>query len=265
MDDDVMTAPPDRGPLPDERPDVLGSFMRGLGELMVTAGALVLLFVVYELYVTDLLSDRAQDTLSRELRDDWGEQPAVAAPPAVPGDVPIGEAFAFLHIPRLGGDSPRAIVEGTSQAELASGPGHYVGTAMPGQVGNMAVAGHRVGKGSPFLHLDTLRPGDPIVVETADAWYEYRVLGDPASGDLSVAVDGVPGRRIVDPTEIAVIAPVPGQPEAAPVGSYLTLTTCHPKYSARQRLVVHAVLAGPPVSRTELPDGPAALQAGAPD
>ena len=185
-----------------------------------------------------------------------------AAPPAPVGEVPVGEAFAFLHIPRLGDDYARAIVEGTSQTELANGPGHYVDTAMPGEPGNLAVAGHRVGKGSPFLDLDTLLPGDPIVVETADGWYEYRVLGDPATGDLSVAVDGVPGRRIVDPTDIAVIAPVPGQPGSAPAGSYLTLTTCHPKYSAAERLIVHAVLAGPPVSRAELPDGPAALQEG---
>jgi len=258
--DDATTAEREIRPPVEQRGDPVGTFMRGLGELMVTAGLIVLLFVVYELYVTDLISSRAQDTLSRELRDDWGQQPAAAAPPAEPTDVPVGEAFAFLHIPRLGDQFPRAIVQGTSQTELATGPGHYVDTAMPGQPGNMSVAGHRVGKGSPFLDLDQLRPGDPIVVETALAWYEYRVLGDQVTGDLSVAVDGVPGRQIVAPTEIGVIAPVPGQPGVAPTASYLTLTTCHPKYSAQQRLIVHAVLAGPPVSRAELPDGPAALQ-----
>jgi len=261
--DDVATAEPlERRPPPPEKRDVVGSFMRVLGELMVTAGAVVLLFVVYELYVTDLLSDRAQDSLTRELRDDWGEAPVVAAPPAPVGDVAVGEAFAFLHIPRLGADYARAIVEGTSQAELAQGPGHYVGTAMPGEPGNFSIAGHRVGKGSPFLDLDQLLPGDPIVVETAEGWYEYRVLGDEATGDLSVAVDGVPGRQIVDPSAVGVIAPVPGQPDAAPAASYLTLTTCHPKFSAAQRMVVHAVLVGAPVSRAELPDGPAALHGG---
>ena len=261
--DDVATAEPvDRRPPPPRRRDPVGSTMRALGELMVTAGAILLLFVGYELYVTDLLSDRAQDSLSRDLRDDWGAAPAGAAPPAPIGDVPVGEAFAFLHVPRLGADYARAIVEGTSQAELAQGPGHYVDTAMPGEAGNFAVAGHRVGKGSPFLDLDRLRPGDPIVVETADAWYEYRVLGDPQTGDLSVAVDGLPGRQIVDPSAVGVVAPVPGQPGAAPTGSYMTLTTCHPKFSAAQRLIVHAALVGPPVSRAELPDGPAALTGG---
>jgi sortase A len=254
----TTAGPLERRP-PSTARDPLGSVMRGLGELLVTTGAVVLLFVVYELYVTDLLSDRAQDGLSQDLRDDWDVAPVVAAPPAPVGAVPVGEAFAFLHIPRLGDDYARAIVEGTGQEELAQGPGHYVGTAMPGVPGNFAVAGHRVGKGSPFLDLDRLRPGDPIVVETADAWYEYRVLGDPRSGDLSVAVDGVPGRRIVDPSAVDVIAPVPGQAGGAPAGSYLTLTTCHPKFSAAQRLIVHAVLAGPPVSRAEVPDGPVAL------
>ncbi|MGY1804858.1 class E sortase [Blastococcus sp. SYSU D00922] len=261
--DDVATAEPlERRPPPPVPRDPVGTFMRALGELMVTAGAVVLLFVVYELYVTDLLSDRAQDDLTNELRDDWGAAPVEAAPPAPVGDVPVGQAFAFLHIPRLGDDYARAIVEGTSQEELAQGPGHYVDTAMPGEPGNFAVAGHRVGKGSPFLDLDLLRPGDPIVVETAEAWYEYRVLGDQQTGDLSVAVDGVPGRQIVDPSAVDVIAPVPGQPGAAATGSYLTLTTCHPKFSAAQRMIVHAVLTGPPVARSEAPEGPAALHGG---
>ncbi|TFV62493.1 UNVERIFIED_ORG: class E sortase [Bacillus sp. AZ43] len=231
--------------------------MRALGELMVTAGAVVLLFVVYELYVTDLLTGRAQDEVTQELRDEWGGQ--AATPPAEPADVPVGEAFAFLHIPRLGDQFPRAVVQGTGQEELATGPGHYVDTAMPGQPGNVGIAGHRVGRGSPFLDLDDLRPGDPIVMETANAWYEYRVLGDPSSGDLSVAIDGVPGRRIVAPEEIGVIAPVPGQPGAAPAASYLTLTTCHPKFSAQERLIIHAIQVGTPLARAEYPAGPPSL------
>jgi sortase A len=124
---------------------------------------------------------------------------------------------------------------------------------MPGQQGNFAVAGHRVGRGSPFLEIDELRAGDPIVVETADSWYVYRVLG-PAQG-------GVPGQQVVSPSDVSVIAPTPnGPPEGSPTGAYLTLTTCHPEYSARQRLIVHAVLEGGPVTRAGAPDGPAALR-----
>ena len=227
--------------------DLLRTVGRGVGQLMLTVGYVLILFVVYELWVTDLQSNARQDELTAELREEWTQ------PAAVPAALQGGEAFALLHIPRLGADYARAIVEGTGTEELEQGPGHYPGTAMPGQQGNFAVAGHRVGRGSPFLEIDELRAGDPIVVETADSWYVYRVLG-PAQG-------GVPGQQVVSPSDVSVIAPTPnGPPEGSPTGAYLTLTTCHPEYSARQRLIVHAVLEGGPVTRAEAPDGPAALR-----
>ncbi|MGY2083262.1 class E sortase [Blastococcus sp. SYSU DS0539] len=139
----------------------------------------------------------------------------------------IGDAFGVLRIPRLGEDYARVILEGTTEGELSQGPGHYAGTAMPGEPGNVALAGHRVGKGSPFLELDLMQPGDPIVVETADTWFVYRVLGDRATGDLTTDPSGIPGRQIVSPADVSVIAPTPNQAAAGPTGSYLTLTTCH--------------------------------------
>ena len=227
--------------------DLLRTVGRGVGQLMLTVGYVLILFVVYELWVTDLQSNARQDELTAELREEWTQ------PAAVPAELQGGEAFALLHIPRLGADYARAIVEGTGTEELEQGPGHYPGTAMPGQQGNFAVAGHRVGRGSPFLEIDVLRAGDPIVVETADSWYVYRVLG-PAQG-------GVPGQQVVSPSDVSVIAPTPsGPPDGSPTGAYLTLTTCHPEYSARQRLIVHAVLEGGPVTRAGAPDGPAALR-----
>ena len=236
---------------------------RGAGELLVTAGLVLLLFVVYELYVTDLIADRAQDQLSEEIHEQWedaGPAPTVLTPmtqaPAA------GEALAVLHIPRLGEDYSRVVLEGTAEEELAEGPGHYEGTALPGQPGNLAMAGHRVGKGSPFLDLDEMRPGDPIVVETADGWWVYRVLGDAATGDFTTDPSGIPGQQIVRPSQVEVIAPTPGMPGSAASGAYLTLTTCHPKYSAQQRLIVHAVLDGPGISKADAPDGPPALTEG---
>jgi sortase A len=117
-----------------------------------------------------------------------------------------------------------------------------------------------VGKGSPFLELDLMEPGDPIVVETVDNWFVYRVLGDPETGVLEADPSGIPGRHIVRPDDIEVISPTPGAADdAAPTGAYLTLTTCHPRYSAQQRLIIHARLdAG--VSKAERPNGPAALK-----
>jgi sortase A len=235
---------------------------RGLGQTLVTAGLVVLLFVVYEVYVTDLFADRRQEAVADDLRGAWeAEDPTVAATPGVPlAEVPIGEGFAFIRVPRLGTDYVRAVVEGSGAEELAQGPGHYVGTAMPGEVGNFAVAGHRVGTGSPFLDLDLLLPADAIVIETVDQWFTYRVLGDPATGDFGADPSGIPGMQIVSPDEVDVISPTPDAPAGTPPsGAYLTLTTCHPKYSARQRLIVHAVLEGGPIAKAGAPNGPPAL------
>jgi LPXTG-site transpeptidase (sortase) family protein len=227
--------------------------VRGLGELLVTAGLVVLLFVVYEVYVTDLFNDRRQDQLTEQIHEQWTQQP-VAPRPVTPVEPAVGEPMAVLRIPRLGADYRRVVLQGTSEDQLSQGPGHYVGTAMPGQPGNLAIAGHRVGKGSPFLDLDELQPGDPIVVETAASWFVYRVLGD--------AMSGIPGMQVVAPTDVGVIAPTPDVPGTAATGSYLTLTTCHPEYSARQRLIVHAVLDGAAISKADAPDGPPALTGG---
>jgi sortase A len=226
----------------------------GIGELLVTAGVVLLLFVVYEVYVTDLLTAQRQDQLSEELREEWESAPATGADERTPlTRVELGDAFAVLRIPRLGEDWTRVVLEGTQEEQLSQGPGHYVDSAMPGQEGNLALAGHRVGKGSPFLELDAMRPGDPVVVETADSWFVYRVLGD---GDPS----GIPGTHIVSPAAVEVIAPTPNAAaSAAPSGAYLTLTTCHPRYSARQRLIVHARLDGGALSKAQYPDGPDAL------
>ncbi|RFU20206.1 class E sortase [Geodermatophilus marinus] len=212
--------------------------VHGLSELAVTAGAVLLLLVVHEVWITDLFSDGAQEQVAEELREEWSRPGAGPAGPA------LGEGFAFLHVPRFGSDWTRAVVEGVDPAELDEGPGHYPGTAMPGEQGNFAMAGHRVGRGSPFLALDVLRPGDAVVVETADAWHVYRVTTT----------------SVVDPSENRVVSPTPGGPPGGPpTGAFLTMTTCHPKFSTRERLVVHAELEGS-VPRTDAPQGPAALQ-----
>lgn len=259
---------------------------RGVSQTLITVGLVTLLFVVYQLWITDLLAARAQDQLAEQIQEQWADSPTVEPPaasppvdsptveppagaePAVPPvhtpgaiQADLGDPFAILHIPRLGEDYSRVVVEGASEVQLERGPGHYVGTAMPGQQGNFAVAGHRVGRGSPFLDLDRMRPGDPIVVETDDSWFVYRVLGDPASGDVDADPTGIPGREIVRPSQVEVISPTPGGPATGEAsGAYLTLTTCHPKYSAQQRLIIHARLDGAPLSKAAAPDGPSALR-----
>ena len=265
----ILAAPPvvvppapgsDAAEIPDDRrPERGRAVVRGAGELLLTAGFVILLFVVYELFVTDLATAQDQARLDHQLHAAWRADSPVRLD-AEP-EPAVGKPIAIVHIPRLGSDYQRVIVEGTDQQQLAQGPGHYVGTAMPGQQGNFALAGHRVGKGSPFLDLDTLRPGDAIVVETAGQWLVYRVLGDPRNGSFTTDPSGIPGQEVVPPTALDAVSPTPDRASDAPATeAYLTITTCNPKYSARTRLVVHARLDGGPVSKASAPQGPPALR-----
>lgn len=209
-----------------------------LGELLITAGVVVLLFVAYQLVWTNVQADRVANAKSDALERTW-EQQGVAGPEF---DLPLrrGEAFALLRIPRLGDDYRVPIVEGVSLPDLAKGVGHYPQTALPGEVGNFAVAGHRATNGEPFAYLDQLREGDAVVVETGTTWYTYRVERE----------------YIVDPTQVEVILPVPNRPSAQPSEQLMTLTTCNPRWASYERLIFHATLA------EELPKGegrPAAL------
>lgn len=212
-----------------------------LGELLVTAGLLVLLYTGYLVYGTAWQAERDQQLASAELERQWAArpqpdpaEPSAPEPAPVPEPVSVGEPLTRLHVPRFG--RTFTVLEGVSQPVLARGPGHYPGTARPGEIGNVAIAGHRVGRGAPFDPADELRSCDPLVLETRDTWWVYRVLpltGGPACPGAD-PVDR-PGRQVVAPTDRAVIAPAPG-------ARLLTLTTCHPRFSARQRLIIHAVL-----------------------
>jgi sortase A len=252
---------------PRRRGDWVRTLSRGIGQTLITFGLVALLVVVYQLWVTNLFTVQHQHHLVQQIEQQWRDQPPVVAPapdaaaPAAPIQLPpikvgVGQPFAKVHIPRLDGDW--AVVEGVSEQDLAQGPGHYIGTAMPGEQGNFSVAGHAIS--SVFLSIGDLRPGDPIVVETGDYWFVYRVLGDPATGSFQGDPSGIPGQETVLPTGIQVIAPTPeGPQDGPPTGAYLTLTTCTPATTATHRLIVHAKLDGQPISKASLPDGPPAL------
>ena len=154
--------------------------LRGLGQTLITLGLVVLLFVVYEVWITNLFSERANNNLATKIKQEWQTDtvdPLLPLPNGKDPKLKLGTGIGNIFIPRLGRDYHFAIVEGTNQDDLAIGPGHYQGTALPGAVGNFAVAGHRVGKGEPFLNVDKLRPGDAVIVETKSCWYVYRVKG----------------------------------------------------------------------------------------
>jgi len=215
-------------PTPPPRPDGsrLRTSARTIGELMITVGLILLLFSAYEVWGKAIIVDGHQKDLDSQLAQAWGT-PTVAAPgpsTAPPAQLapPPGGSIARLYIPRL--NKHWVVVQGVRQANLAYAPGHYPDSALPGQIGNFSVAGHR----SPaiFWDLDTVAPGDAIVVETKDSYFIYRVTQN----------------LIVLPTAVEVVAPVPGKPGAKPTEAMLTLTTCNPKWDNNQRLIVHAKL-----------------------
>ena len=197
--------------------------VRGLGELCITAGLVVLLFVAYQLVWTNYEAHRAADRVSDEIRDSWARPPGrTTGGTEARTPVDFGQGFAFLHIPRLGKHWSVPVVEGVDLPDLARGVGHYPDTARPGQVGNFAVAGHRATNGEPFATLDRVRPGDVVVAETRRRWFTY-------------VVDRT---EIVEPDSTWVVDPVPGKPGAAPTEPLLTLTTCNPRWASTQRLIV---------------------------
>jgi sortase A len=202
------------------------------GEVLITVGVVLLLFVGYLLFWTNLRSDAEAQELTNDLRAQW-DRPH-AAGPVVPGPtssshtIPAG-AFAIMTIPRLGKSWSSPVLEpkgaDITLSDLAQGVVHYKGTALPGQVGNFAVAGHRATHGQPFANLDRVRPGDLVIVETQAAVYTY-------------VVDNDPNKTIVKPTDVWVLQPVPGKPTTAPTRALITLTTCNPRWASTFRMIV---------------------------
>lgn len=234
-----------------DRGNIIRTGVRGTGQTLITSGLMILLFVVYEVWVTNIYADRKQNQEQVRLAEQWdaGEDPLGPAKEKLELDpgaqvvLPAGTGFANLYIPAFGKDYAKTIVEGVDDASLEKGPGHYPQTALPGQTGNFAIAGHRVGKGEPFLNVDRLKAGDFLIVQTFDSWFVYTVLGDAASGDAEVRdASGLAGRSIVEPGAVGVIAPVPYHPDQTPTRALITLTTCHPKYTANQRMIIHGEL-----------------------
>lgn len=213
------------------------------GEVLLTAGVVVLLYVAYVLWGTGIQTDRAQDEL-REQIEAWPERPAGSGdtdsdtggdtdedlePPVFePEDLELGDGYAILRVPRFGADWEWVVVEGVELPDLTRGPGHYPDSAHPGEVGNLSVAGHRAGHGAPFNHMDALKVGDTIEIETYAGVWTYTIDRGPV---------------VIAPTDTWVVDPVPGQGSSvAPSERRITLTTCHPRYGSTQRMYVSGVM-----------------------
>jgi len=249
-DPPALTETPAPGGAPDETPEPAdpgqhpgapppGRLRRALtvaGAVLVGLGVVVLLFVAYQLWGTALVQGQHQRALRAELAH---ELPRAAAADATrlarpPGRLPAtttvspavaptvaapaaGQPVGIVRIPAIGVD--QVVVEGVGPGDLALGPGHYPGTVLPGELGNAAIAGHRTTHGRPFYDLQALTPGDEIVLLTRQGVFVYDVSGS----------------SVVAPGDTGVLANAGT--------AQLTLTTCNPRFSAAQRLVVRAALA----------------------
>ena len=216
-----------------------------IGWTLIWSGVFIFGYLGYQLFITDLINSGVQEAAADDLEDTFTEiqsqgpavetidpeeyvGPEVDIPPETPQQVEFhpeeapgrGEAMAFLRIPKIGVEE--VLFEGVDRLTLRSGPGHMETTPMPGQPGNSVLSGHRTTYGRPFFDFDLLEVGDDIEVETAVGTHVYRIR------EL----------RIVQPTDVWVTENRPG--------GWMTLTTCNPKFSARERLVVWAEMVSGP-------------------
>jgi sortase A len=238
--------------------------IRGTGEILLTVGAIVLLFVAYLIWGTALRASSAQHQLTNELNHDWAAAGAPASgrgailpPRPDPIQLVTGQPFAFIRIPAFGPHWRFTIVQGTALAQLNMSPGHVPGTQLPGQVGNFAVAGHRVTAGNPFWSLPSLKNGDLVYIDTKVNTYTYMVTG----------------KQMVLPDDMAVLDAVPGHPGGRPTRRLITLITCDPAWTGTHRVIVTGVLisatarssasaaSAPAVAQSSIPAGsvPAAV------
>ncbi|MFM8856825.1 MAG: class E sortase [Actinomycetota bacterium] len=200
-------------------------FLGRLGSTLIVTGLLVFLFVGYQLWGTGIEAAQSQERLENSFIDLTSAVPDVSGqaneseqPPA-PIELGNGDPMALIEIPAIG--VTKYVVAGVETSDLKKGPGHYPNTPFPGELGNAAIAGHRTTYGEPFRQLDELVVGDSIVLtDLVGRRFTYLVTG----------------QQIVTPQDSWVVDTVD------PTIATLTLTTCHPEFSAKQRLIVFAEL-----------------------
>ena len=246
---------------PRARPRRRVSVIGVIGELLITAGVITLLYVVWQLWVGDLIYGAERNATGHELSESWAlEYPlptASAAPddteapdepvtaePVILAEPADGQEFGVMHIPRFGDDYAVPMAGGVTRETTLDpiGIGHYPGTSMPGEEGNFAVAAHRTTWGKPFNRIADLRVGDAIVVETQEGWFTYRFRT----------------LEYVTPDSVEVLLPVPQELNVPPTTRYITMTSCSPMYSMTERIVAYGVFeaftprtAGAPAALTE--------------
>ncbi|MFE7976984.1 class E sortase [Streptomyces shenzhenensis] len=220
--DDIEEQTSVPSPAPEhQRPSPFATAISVLGELLITAGLVLGLFVVYSLWWTNVVADRAAHKQSDKVRDNWAQDTG-------PGALDTKEGIGFLHVPAMG-NGEVLVEKGTSEAVLNDGvAGYYtdpVKATLPtsGKEGNFSLAAHRDGHGAKFHNIDKVKQGDPIVFETKDKWYVYKAYAVlPETSKYNVEV----------------LDQLPKESGKKKPGHYITLTTCTPVYTSRYRYVV---------------------------
>ncbi len=219
-----------------------------LGEILVTAGVVVFLFLGWQLWLNDIIVGDQQNHVAADVAHSWDvgnsnqnqeSKPVDFGEPAVTATPKENATFAVLYVPRFGSDWVREVAEGIGVADVLNKGriGHYPTTQLPGQVGNVALAAHRLAYGAPFRDIDQLQLGDKLYIKTQDGYYTYSFRN----------------LEYVGPNGVGVLEPVPQRPGDVATGSLLTIMSCNPKYSVAERLIAYAVFeswrpisAGPP-------------------
>ncbi|MFV0429229.1 MAG: class E sortase [Arachnia sp.] len=198
-----------------------------LGVLMLAVGVLALGYVGWEYFGTNVISEREAESSIGDLRHTWDTAEPAAQESAEAPDA--GRAAWLIRIPALGESYEWPVVAGVETDDLARGVGWYPMTAQPGQIGNFALAGHRVTHGEPFRRLLELDEGAQIIIETQTAIYTYELT--------------LPARQLtVQDTETWVIDPVPGKTDVEPTEALITLTTCEDLFHSPDRSVAFGAL-----------------------
>lgn len=221
-----------------------------IGEVLLTMGVVMLLFVGWKYWLNDLIVGNEQNQAGTALGSELHEQAKGGTTsttdgsgiPVLPQPSATNERFAILYVPAWGTDYSRPIAQGTDYYDvLDENIGHYEQTVMPGAIGNFAIAGHRLAYGASMQHIHELQVGDEVIVETVDGWYTYIYR----SGEY------------VAPTQVDVLNPIPRVPEV-PAGlegeRIMTLMSCNPFWSTAERIIAYAVFE----SFTPRADGPPA-------
>ncbi|MGG5172445.1 class E sortase [Pseudarthrobacter sp. J1738] len=231
-----------------ERGGAVRKAVQVVGELLITAGIILVLFVVWEMWWTNVEADSRQGQILKQFAQELPAQTTQPNPstqtkdfgaPKVGTAPQHGQTIGVIYIPRFGANYTRPLIEGTSADVLDTlGLGHYPSTSMPGALGNFAFAGHRQTHGAVLDNIHTLVPGDRIYVQTKDGYYTYVYRNT----------------EVVLPNRSDVLLPTPTEAGVAPTERVLTITSCNPRFGSQERIIAYSVMeswrpasAGPPV------------------